>query len=146
MNDKCAAGTGRFLEVMANALNVGLDRIGTISLTSRDPCHISSTCTVFAESEVVMLRAQRKPVEDLVAGIHQAVAKRIAQLAGGMEWRDVIVFTGGVAKNRGMIRALEEIIGKKLTIPPEPQITGAIGAALIGIGESKKEKNQCCER
>jgi predicted CoA-substrate-specific enzyme activase len=135
MNDKCAAGTGRFLEVMAGVLGVKLDDLGPISLDSRNPCRISSTCTVFAESEVVILRAKGKSVKDLIAGIHQAVAKRIFFLGAGIGFEDEVILTGGVGKNVGMKRALEEAIGMKIWTPPEPQITGALGAALIAKTE-----------
>jgi predicted CoA-substrate-specific enzyme activase len=135
MNDKCAAGTGRFLEVMAGVLGVKLEYLGAVSLESSNPCRISSTCTVFAESEVVILRAQGNSITDLVAGIHRAVAKRIFILGAGIGFENEVILTGGVGKNVGMKRALEEAIGMKIWTPPEPQITGALGAALIAKTE-----------
>ena len=130
MNDKCAAGTGRFLEVMAQVLGVGLEDMGSLSLSSKNPSSISSTCTVFAETEVVSLRAEGKPIEDLLAGIHMAIAKRVVTMSSSVKFDKETVFTGGVAKNIGVKKALEETTGVHIMIPPEPQITGALGAAL----------------
>ena len=143
MNDKCAAGTGRFLEVMASALGLQLDEMGAISLSSKNPCSISSTCTVFAESEVVTLRAHGRSVKDLVAGIHKAIATRVAIMGAEIRFDKEIVFTGGVAKNSGVKKALEDVISMTILTPVEPQITGALGAALIGKAEigSLRAKN-----
>jgi predicted CoA-substrate-specific enzyme activase len=135
MNDKCAAGTGRFLEVMAGVLNLELTELGSVSLTSTSPCEISSTCTVFAESEVISLRAEGRSREDLVAGIHKAAAKRIGIMASSIKLKKHIVFTGGVAKNMGMKKALEGRIGLEILTPEEPQIIGALGAALLAKSE-----------
>lgn len=131
MNDKCAAGTGRFIEVIAHVLQVPLEDMGRLSLKSKKRCHISSTCTVFAETEVVSLRAQGARRVDLIAGIHRAMASRVVLLGRATGFDKDVAFTGGVAKNIGMKKALEEIIGMKIVIPQEPQITGALGAALI---------------
>jgi predicted CoA-substrate-specific enzyme activase len=139
MNDKCAAGTGRFLEVMAHVLGLKLEEMGPMSLSSKNPCNISSTCTVFAETEVVALRAQGKAVEDLVAGIHRSIASRIAVMGLGINLVRETVFTGGVAKNIGVQKALEEAGGFKCMVPEEPQITGALGAAIIAQNESRKQ-------
>ena len=135
MNDKCAAGTGRFLEVMANVLGVELDELGLVSLTSKSPCQISNTCTIFAESEVVSLRAEGRSRADLVAGIHKAVASRVAIMASNIRLEKETVFTGGVAKNVGVRRVLEEEIGLGILVPEEPQIIGALGAALLANQE-----------
>jgi len=136
MNDKCAAGTGRFLEVMANALGLKIDEMGPESLKSTNLYHISSTCTVFAESEVISLRAQGVSREDLIAGIHRAVAKRVILMASSLEFENKkIVFTGGVAKNIGVKRAFEEQIGQEIIVPEEAQLTGALGAALLATEE-----------
>ena len=135
MNDKCAAGTGRFLEVMACVLGIDLQEMGRLSLTSKNPCIISSTCTVFAETEVISLRAQGKPVEDLIAGIHKSVISRIMTLGACIKFEDALVFTGGVAKNVGVREALEEASGMEVLVPEEPQITGALGAALSALSE-----------
>ena len=136
MNDKCAAGTGRFLEVMAAVLGLRLEALGEISSKSEKPCLISSTCTVFAESEVVSLRAEKKAVEDILAGIHQSIAKRMSSMVIPMGLVQPVVFTGGVAKNSGVIRALEGDLKVKLIVPQEPQIIGALGAALFANTES----------
>lgn len=131
MNDKCAAGTGRFLEVMAKALELRVDELGSISLKSKNPCRISSVCTVFAESEVVSLRAEGKAREDIIAGIHKSIASRIGAMMSQIDHKGLLVLTGGVAKNRGVIKALECELKTSVSIPENPQITGAIGAALI---------------
>jgi predicted CoA-substrate-specific enzyme activase len=138
MNDKCAAGTGRFLEVMAKALELKVDDLGLISLESRNPCRISSVCTVFAESEVVSLRAEGKAREDIIAGIHKSIASRIGAMMSqvGHEW--VTVLTGGVAKNRGVIKELEDELKITMSTPENPQITGALGAALIASDGIRK--------
>ena len=131
MNDKCAAGTGRFLEVMAGVLDVELSEMGSISLLSKAPCRITSTCTVFAESEVVSLRADGRSRGDVLAGIHRAVALRVVIMGRSVGFRDEVVFTGGVAKNVAVKRALEDEIGVKILVPEEPQIIGALGAAVL---------------
>ena len=143
MNDKCAAGTGRFLEVMARALNIdSLDEMGNLSLTSKVPAKISSMCTVFAESEVISLFAQKKAhKEDIVAGLHTAIAKRIVGMVNRLgKFEEKIVFCGGVAKNVGVKKALELELNKKLYSPEDPQITGALGAAILAQERFKKAK------
>lgn len=137
MNDKCAAGTGRFLEVMAQALEVKLEELGPLSMKSKVKVSISSTCTVFAESEVVGLIAKGVAKEDIIAGIHEAMASRIYSMAMNVGVEDDVVMTGGVAKNTGFVRALEEKLGRRIVVPAEPQIIGALGAALIA-----KEKTE----
>lgn len=131
MNEKCAAGTGRFLEVMAQALGFEVGDLGELGSKSREAVTISSTCTVFAESEVISHLAAKKPVEDIVAGIHHSIARRIIGLVSRLGLVDQVVLTGGVAKNQGVRAALEEHSGHLLVVPPEPQLTGALGAALI---------------
>jgi predicted CoA-substrate-specific enzyme activase len=131
MNDKCAAGTGRFLEVMAQALEVRLEDLGTLSRAAPRTIKISSTCTVFAESEVVSLIAENQPREVIIRGLHDAIADRILGLVQRVGLEETVTLTGGVAKNEGVVRALEERMKVKLFIPPEPQIIGALGAALI---------------
>lgn len=135
MNDKCAAGTGRFLEVMAGVLGLAIGEMGPISLTSEEPCTISSTCTIFAETEMVSLRADGRTREDLVAGIHKAVASRVAVMGRTVGYGEQVVFTGGVAKNAGVKKALEAGIGLTVMVPDEPQIIGALGAALLAEAE-----------
>lgn len=138
MNDKCAAGTGRFLEVMARVLEVDINEMGPISLRSKNPCQISSTCTVFAESEMVSLRAEGKGHGDLIAGIHKAIAHRVAIMGKPIGFKKDVVFTGGVAKNVGMKKAMEDEIGMEILIPEEPQIMGALGAAILAGFELNK--------
>lgn len=132
MNDKCAAGTGRFMEVMAHILQVdSMADMGPLALESKDPCRISSTCTVFAETEVVVLRAEGKERKDLIAGVHKAAASRVFAMASGLKCEPDAVFTGGVAKNTGMKKYLENEFKINFLVPDEPQIIGALGAALI---------------
>ena len=131
MNDKCAAGTGRFLEVMARALEIEVSRMGELDGQSRNQLHVSSVCTVFAESEVVGLLARGEKREDIIHGLHNSVAERVFGLAHRVGIQPRLVLTGGVAKNQGMRRALEEKIGMSILIPDEPQIMGAFGAALL---------------
>jgi (R)-2-hydroxyacyl-CoA dehydratese activating ATPase len=140
MNDKCAAGTGRFLEVMARALEVHLDDMGPLSLQSTRDVNVSSTCTVFAESEVVGLVAAGNDVKDILRGLHRAIAGRVVALTGRVGVAPRVVMTGGVAKNIGVKRAIEEKLGMEITAPQEPQIAGALGAALIA---SEKFREKC---
>jgi predicted CoA-substrate-specific enzyme activase len=134
MNDKCAAGTGRFLEVMAKALTVELDQMGERSLQYKNELTISSICTVFAESEVVSLVSEGHPVEDILHAIHNAIADRTLGLLERIgEVEPPVVMTGGVAKNIGVVKALEEKLETPLTIYSEPQIVGALGAALLAL-------------
>ncbi|MGQ9456616.1 MAG: acyl-CoA dehydratase activase [Armatimonadota bacterium] len=135
MNDKCAAGTGRFLEVMARSLGVPLELLGELSGRSRTDVRISSTCTVFAESEVVALVAKGVPIEDIVRGLHRAVAERVSGMAIRLRAQPPFVMSGGVAKNIGVVQALEEALGTEVLIPEEPQIVGALGAALLAGSE-----------
>ena len=131
MNDKCAAGTGRFLEVMARALEINLDEFGAMSLTAENPAPISSLCTVFAESEVISLISKGVAREDIVAGIHESIGARIAALVARAGLTEPVMVTGGVAKNIGVIRALEKILNIKAVVSEQAQITGAVGAAIL---------------
>ena len=131
MNDKCAAGTGRFLEVMANALDVELEQMGEVGLQSQNPSKISSICTVFAESEVISMIARQQKREDIIAGIHDSAAARVAILARKTKLADPVMMTGGVAKNTGMRKALEKHLGFELTTGRLAQENGAIGAAVL---------------
>jgi len=131
MNDKCAAGTGRFLEVTARALQLNLSDLGDISTHATRDVPISSICTVFAESEVITLVAEGAERADIVAGLHRAIAKRVGAMVKRIGVNPTIAFAGGVAKNAGVKRALEEALSIRLVVPPEPQIVGALGAALI---------------
>ncbi|RJQ06497.1 MAG: 2-hydroxyglutaryl-CoA dehydratase [Bacillota bacterium] len=131
MNDKCAAGTGRFLEVMARALEVPLDDFGPLSLSAANPADISSTCTVFAESEVISQRAARRPKEEIIAGIHKAMARRIAGMARRVRLGEPLVMSGGVARNVGLVRVIEGELGLAVTVPDLAQYAGALGAAIL---------------
>ena len=142
MNDKCAAGTGRFLEVMQKALNIeSLNAMGELSLKSKEPAKISSMCTVFAESEVISLFAQKKAKkEDIVAGLHTAIAKRITGMVNRLgRIQEKVIFCGGVAKNIGVKKAIEQELGKPLYRPDDPQITGALGAAILAKERYEKK-------
>lgn len=136
MNDRCAAGTGRFLEVMAGALRVSLDDIGPLSLQSEKPAQVSSTCAVFAESEIVSLMAQGVQKRDIIAGLHAAICRRISGMVRGVGLRDRVAMTGGVAKNEGVLRQLEREMGVSIVVPPNPQIIGALGAARFALREA----------
>jgi predicted CoA-substrate-specific enzyme activase len=132
MNDKCAAGTGRFLEVIAEGLGVRLEEMGELSLAAKRDVSISNTCTVFAEQEVVTKLAEGVPVADLVAGVHKAIATRIYGMVSRLKIEREVAVTGGGAKNIGLVKALEAKLGFPVLMPPEPLLTGAIGAALLG--------------
>lgn len=132
MNDKCAAGTGRFLEVIADTLNIRLEDLGTIAERAREKAKISNICTVFAEQEVISRLSEGEPVENIVAGLHQSIASRICNMVERLKVEDKVVVTGGGAKNRGIVREIELILNTKVSIPPEPLLTGAVGASLLG--------------
>lgn len=136
MNDKCAAGTGRFLEVMATILGKPIEELGTLHFESSNPVKISSTCTVFAESEVISHISQGCNIEDVIAGLHHAIAERIFNMASRIGFEKDVAFTGGVTKNPGFVEALSKRIGLKPILPQEPQIICAFGAALTAIKKS----------
>jgi predicted CoA-substrate-specific enzyme activase len=131
MNDKCAAGTGRVLEVMARALEVDLEQFGAMSAQSSAPSRISSLCTVFAESEVISLISKGEKRENIIAGIHESIASRVGALASRVGISAPVMMTGGVAKNEGVVRAMEKKIGLSIEVHPLAQLTGAIGAAAL---------------
>ena len=131
MNTKCAAGTGRFLEIMARVLGVELDELGPLGLGAEHPVELSNTCIVMAESEVISLIAQRRGVEDIVAGIHRSVAERVGNMVKQVGVLEVVFFDGGPARNVGVKAALEEFLGVELYVPKNPQVSAAIGAALV---------------
>ena len=133
MNDKCAAGTGRFLDVMAKVLETEISNLEKLDTAAEDPVSISNTCTVFAESEVISHLSANVSKEDIVAGIHNSVAKRVASLAKRIGIQDEVVMVGGVARNGGVVRAMGEALGKKVVVPQQAQLTGAIGAALTAL-------------
>ncbi|OGQ11836.1 MAG: 2-hydroxyglutaryl-CoA dehydratase [Deltaproteobacteria bacterium RBG_19FT_COMBO_46_12] len=143
MNDKCAAGSGRFIEVIADTLEVSLDKVGSLSLQSKNPAKISNICTIWAQQEVAASLAQGMPISDLLAGVHHSLADRICRMVNRLRVEDVVVVTGGGAKNRGLLKALSEQLGREILVPEEPLITGALGAALLGkeMVEQAKKNN-----
>jgi len=130
MNDKCAAGTGRFLQVIAAALGVDVSELAALSV-GKTPLTLNSMCTVFAESEVVSLISQGKEKGEIIAGLHQSIARRIASMVQRMGSLNRITFTGGVARNEGVRKSLEQQIGIPVLVPEDCQMAGAIGAALL---------------
>lgn len=132
MNDKCAAGSGRFIEVIADTLGVQLEDVGEISLRSRNPAAVSNVCTIWAQQEVAASLAKGAPISDLLAGIHQSLADRVARMAKRLRVEKDVIMTGGGAKNIGLVKALEKQLGLEILVPEEPLITGALGAALLG--------------
>lgn len=133
MNDKCAAGTGRFLEMMARTMEMDLDEMSEAGLHYKEDITISSMCTVFAESEVVSLIAQNKPTDDIVHGLNKAVASKTAALAKRVGGEERYMMTGGVSKNRGLVKTLEEKLGTTLVVSEKAQLCGALGAALFAM-------------
>jgi predicted CoA-substrate-specific enzyme activase len=143
MNDKCAAGTGRFLQSAAAALELGLDELGPTALLGERPVKISTTCTVFAESEVLSWLAKGKKIEDILFGVHQSIARRSFGLLKRVGIEGEITFTGGVTRNEAMVSILEDVIGKKMNVSEESHFMGALGAALFAlerIGKSREAK------
>ncbi len=130
MNDRCAAGTGRFLELVSQRLEIGLHELGELARRSTRPAEISSTCAVFAETEIVGLLASGARREDVAAGVQRAISARIASLAHG-NLPSPIIFTGGVALIPGMAEALAEALGQPVRTARDPQMTGAVGAAIL---------------
>jgi predicted CoA-substrate-specific enzyme activase len=132
MNDKCAAGTGRYLELMADLLGLTLDDLGTLSLKTRTPVQLTSICSIYAQAEVLHLISQKSRKEDVAAGVNKAMADRTAMLAKKLILREKMAVTGGVAKNKDVVQNLERILGIMFTpLPVDPQIIGALGAAYI---------------
>jgi predicted CoA-substrate-specific enzyme activase len=140
MNDKCAAGTGRFIEVIADTLGVPLDKVGGLSLQSENPAKISNICTIWAQQEVAASLAEGVPIFDLLAGVHQSLADRIIRMVNRLKVEEAIIVTGGGGKNRGLLKALSEQLGHEVLVPEEPLITGALGAALLGKEMAEKAK------
>ncbi|AJD31721.1 phenyllactyl-CoA dehydratase activase FldI [Clostridium sporogenes] len=141
MNDKCAAGTGRFLDVMSRVIEVPVDELGKKALESKNPCTISSTCTVFAESEVISQLARGVKTEDLIAGICKSVASRVASLAKRSGIEELVVMSGGVAKNIGVVKAMEAELGRDIYISKNSQLNGALGASLYAYESFQKERS-----
>ena len=136
MNDKCSAGSGRFLDVMARALEVSLDDLGALSEKASREISISSMCTVFAESEVISLVARAVPVEDIINGIHKSIVNRLAAQMQRLNPEPQIIMTGGVAKNSGMVKKLSQAAGHPVQVPVNPRMVGALGAALTARAEA----------
>ncbi len=141
MNDKCAAGTGRFLGAAASALEIPLPDLGGTALTSEKGVRISTTCTVFAESEVLAWLGKGKRVQDILWGVHESIAKRTMGLLRRVGVNSEITFTGGVSKNVAMIKALEDVIGHKLNVSEECHYMGALGAALFAMDHILSSRN-----
>jgi len=132
MNDRCAAGTGRFLEILAKTLDLKVEELGAISKGAVNKIPVSSTCTVFAEHEVMSYLSRGAALADIVAGLHDAIASRVVKMIKRLEIKSAVVFTGGVAKNAGVVDSLKESLGVPVLVPEDPLLTGAIGAALLG--------------
>ncbi len=132
MNDKCAAGTGRFLEVIAETLGLKLEQLGDMASKAKTYVKISNTCTVFAEHEVTSRLSEGTPIPEIVAGLHESIAGRIVNMVRQLGIEKEVVVTGGGAKNIGLVKAIEDKVGFAVLVPPEPLLTGALGAALIG--------------
>jgi (R)-2-hydroxyacyl-CoA dehydratese activating ATPase len=133
MNDKCAAGTGRFLGAASSALDIPLEQLGPTALRSERPVRITTTCTVFAETEVLSWLGKGKKIEDILMGVHQSIAARSIGLLRRVGIEQTVTFTGGVARNIGMISALEKSLGMKLNVSEESHFMGALGAALFAL-------------
>jgi len=148
MNDKCAAGTGRFLEVTAEELGVSLEDMGRLSLEAKNRVEISNTCTVFAAQEVVARLSDGVALPDIIAGLHEAIATRIYAMVRRLKIEREVALTGGGAKNIGLVKAMEAKLGFPALLPPEPLLTGAIGAALMGkdIVQKADEKGETLKR
>ncbi len=141
MNDKCAAGTGRFFEVMSKTLGVSLEDFAELSLRSKNPLPISSQCSIFTETEALCYVNEGKNLSDIAAGINQAMASRVKDLIRRIDIKEDICFTGGVAKNIGVLKSIEEILGVEIKkIHKDPQIIGALGAAIIAKEMAKRER------
>jgi len=140
MNDKCAAGTGKFIEVIAQILDTTLDQVGPLSKESLSPCDINSTCVVFAQTEVISLIAQKKDRRDILAGMHQSMAKRVSKMARKYEYAGDIIMTGGGARNIGLVDAFEDELMKDVFVAKHPQFNGAIGAAVYAKHMAEKKE------
>jgi predicted CoA-substrate-specific enzyme activase len=139
MNDKCAAGTGRFLANAAEAVGLTLDEIGAISLRAKNPVRLTTVCTVFVESDIMSYLAQGKKIEDILGGVHSAIAARTVSLVRRVGIEEEVTFTGGVSRNIGMVRALEDKLGMRLNVSPDAHFVGALGAGLFALERAIKE-------
>ncbi len=147
MNDKCAAGSGRFIEVIADTLGLKLEDMGGVSLQSKNPAGVSNVCTIWAQQEVASSLAKGTPVPDLVAGIHRSLADRVARMVKRLRVEPEVIMTGGGAKNIGLVHALAEQLEEDVQVPKEPLLTGALGAALLGrdLVEKASQNNTALE-
>jgi len=140
MNEKCSAGTGRYLEIMANLLHISLDELGTLSLKSKTPVQLKSTCSIYAQAEVLQCINSGFKKTNIAAGINKAMAERVYSMSKKVKMRPDVVISGGVAKNAGVVGYLEEMIGIEfLKLPIDPQIIGALGAAVIAQERYKRK-------
>lgn len=142
MNDRCAAGTGKFLEVLARAMTIDLEDMGDTALQAEQELKISSMCATFAETEVISLLAEGKTKPDVLGAVHAAIAVRTAGLVGRVGKKGPIVMTGGVARNKAAVLYIEKELGMPVILPETPQIAGALGAALIGLDDYRSEHKQ----
>ena len=149
-NDKCASGTGRFLEVMAGVLDISIEELGTLSTLSSAPVTLASTCTVWAQADVIRFINSGVPIADIGAGVNGAMAKRVAILVNTVKPEGDVLMTGGVAKNLGVVATLEKLLGRKIikARKADPQIAGAIGAALFAMEalDDRGGKQHDCRR
>lgn len=139
MNDRCAAGTGKFLEVLARAMEIPLEDMGELAMGATQELKISSMCATFAETEVISLRAEGHSKADVLGAVHQSIATRTLGLVNRVGKKGPVVMTGGVAKNRAAVHFIEKALGMPLLLPETPQIAGALGAALIGLDDWRIE-------
>lgn len=139
MNDRCAAGTGKYFEVLARAMDMELDEMGPTALTANEAVEITSMCATFAETEVISLLAEGRPKPTILAGVHRSIANRTVGLVGRVGKREPIVMTGGVSRNVAAVHYLEEALGCKMIIPPDAQAAGALGAALFALDDLRQQ-------
>jgi (R)-2-hydroxyacyl-CoA dehydratese activating ATPase len=142
MNDRCASGTGRFFEVLARAIECGLDELADLALAGDDSLDISSMCATFAETEIISLLAMDRRREDIAASVHRAVAARTLGLVSQVGKHQPVVMTGGVARNAAAVHFLEQALDAPVTVPDTPQITGAYGAALLARDHAVGQADQ----
>ncbi|MCD4786536.1 MAG: acyl-CoA dehydratase activase [Candidatus Eremiobacteraeota bacterium] len=133
MNDKCAAGTGRFIEVMARILELDLEEMADIAINAGESVEITSTCTVFIESEIISLIADTHKIDSIASGVFRSIAGRIISMVSNVSGKSPFTFTGGVAKNRGMVDAIRKTLQGDIFVPDDPQVTGALGAAIFAL-------------
>lgn len=139
MNDRCAAGTGKFLEVLARAMEIELEEMGDIAMAAEEELKISSMCATFAETEVISLRAEGHSKENVLGAVHQSIATRTLGLVNRVGKKGPVVMTGGVARNKAAVHYIEKALGMPVILPETPQIAGALGAALIGLDDYRSE-------